>query len=346
MRILITGGTGFLGRATVLALTGAGHQVRAIVRDPVRAATALAAAGPGIEIVGGDPGDPVAITSAMTGMDAVVHGAATYSYDRGAGAILSANAALARTVLAAAGDAGVGRVVDVSSLIVFSLTVETVDETTPLTKPGEIGWSDPYLRSKVEAELVGRELEAAGLPRITVHPGTIIGPDDAGPGVSGQILTVLLRGGMIPDARGPWVDVRDCGRAIALALDAPVGSRFCLTSGVETYRDTAALLDEVTGRRPRRFFVSASTTRRLARLNDLAGGRLGALPESGSLDFMLSSARSVDASRSERVLGLAYRPLRETVADTIRWWAANGTIPAKAAGRLATSASPATGSPA
>jgi nucleoside-diphosphate-sugar epimerase len=345
MRILITGGTGFLGRATVQALTGAGHQVRAIVRDPVRAAPALAAAGPGVEILTGDPGDPASIGPAMAGMDAVVHGAATFSYDRDAGSVLSTNAALARTVLAAAGHAGVGRVVDVSSLIVFSLAFETVDEGTPLTQAGEIGWSDPYLRSKVEAEFVGRELEAAGLPRITVHPGTIIGPDDAGPGPSGQLLTVLLRGGTIPDARAPWVDVRDCARAIALALDAPVGSRFCLTSGVATHRDTAALLDEVTGCRPRRFFTSDSTTRRLARLNDLAGGRLGALPESGSLDFMLSSARSVDVSRSERALGLAYRPLRETVADAVRWWAANGTIPAKAAGRLAIAAGPA-GSPA
>ena len=42
MRILITGGTGFLGRATIRVLTEAGHSVRAIVRDRAAASTALA----------------------------------------------------------------------------------------------------------------------------------------------------------------------------------------------------------------------------------------------------------------------------------------------------------------
>ena len=42
MRILITGGTGFVGRATIRVLTEAGHVVRAIVRDRAAASTALA----------------------------------------------------------------------------------------------------------------------------------------------------------------------------------------------------------------------------------------------------------------------------------------------------------------
>jgi nucleoside-diphosphate-sugar epimerase len=215
-----------------------------------------------------------------------------------------------------------------------------------LTQPGEAGWTDPYLRSKVEAEVVGRELERGGLPRVTVYPGTVIGPDDPGPGPSGRLLAALLQGGAIPDARAPWVDVRDVARAIALALDAPLGARLSMTSGVSTHRATAALIDEITGLRPRRIFLSPSMIRRLARLNDIAGGRLGPLPQADRLDFLLGSARSVDTARSQEELGLAYRPLRETVADTIRWWAANGTIPARIAGRLATATVPAAGSPA
>ena len=272
---------------------------------------------------------------ASTDRDAVVHVAATYQYVRGAGGAMASNAVLARTVLEAAGTAGVARVVDVSSLVVFALGAERLDETAPLTREGEPGWSDPYLRSKVEAEVVGRELEAAGLPRVTVYPGTIIGPDDAGPGPSGQLLQAILDGGTIPDSRSPWVDVRDVARAIALALDAPVGARYGLTSGVSPYRATAALLDDVTGRHPRRMFLGPAWIRRLARLNDLAGGRLGPLPEADRLDFVLDNAMTVDTTRSERELGLVYRPLRETISDTIRWWATNGVISAGAAGRLA-----------
>ena len=142
------------------------------------------------------------------------------------------------------------------------------------------------------------------------------------------------------------MDVRDVARCIVLALDAPIGARLLQTSGVALHRDTAALIDEITGLHPRRMFASPSMIRRLARLNDLAGGRLGSLPKASRLDFLLRSARSVDVSRSEHELGLAFRPLRETLADTIRWWAANGTIAPKVAGRLAAPAPGATGHPA
>jgi dihydroflavonol-4-reductase len=336
MRILITGATGFLGRATVRELIGSGHAVRAIVRDASRAAGSWP--GAGVEVIEGDPGDPRVVGPAAYGMDAVVHLAATYRYDRDDGSSMSANAALARTVLEAARAAGVRRVVDMSSLVVFALGVTRIDETSPLTAPGGQGWTDPYLRSKVEAEVVGREAEAAGLPRIALHPGTIVGPDDAPIGPSGRLLLAVLRGGAIPDSRSPFVDVREVARGVVLALHARPGARFCLTSGVAVHRETAALLDEITGRRPRRVFLPAPTIRAMARLNDVAGGRLGPLPESGRLDFLLDSAQSVDTTRSTAELGLTYRSLRDTVSDTIRWWAANGVIDAGLAGRLATAA--------
>jgi nucleoside-diphosphate-sugar epimerase len=336
MRILITGATGFLGRATVRELVGSGHAVRAIVRDASRAARSWP--GGAVDVIEGDPADPRIVGPAAHGMDAVVHLAATYRYDRDDASSMSANAALARAVLDAAGSAGVGRVVDMSSLVVFAVGATRVDETTPLTAPGGQGWTDPYLRSKVEAELVGREAEAGGLPRITLHPGTIVGPDDAPIGPSGRLLLALLRGGAIPDSRSPFVDVREVARAVVLALDARPRTRFCLTSGVAVHRQTAALLDEITGRRPRRLFLPAPAIRAMARLNDVAGGRLGPLPESGRLDFLLDSARTVDTTRSTAELGLIYRPFRETLADTIRWWAANGVIDAAVAGRLAPAA--------
>lgn len=333
MRVLVTGGAGFVGRATVRALVEAGHRVRIVSRDAWPSGSLFEKLG--VEVVTGDAGERPVIDAALHGMDALVQGAATYRYDRSAAAAMANNMPLARTILEAARDAGTSKVVDISSIGVFALGHSPVSEDTPLTAPGQPGWAEPYLRSKVESEHVGRELEAEGLPRVTVHPGTVIGPEDTAMGTSSGLITTLLRGGVAVDSRAPWVDVRDVARGIVLALDQPAGSRFALTSGVANHRVVADLIDELTGFRRRRTFIGPAAVRAFARVNDLTGGRLGPLPDRGSIDWLLDNAQQVDTTRATRDLRLSFRPLRETVADTIRWWAEHDSIDRRLAGKLA-----------
>lgn len=333
MRVLITGGAGFVGRATVRAAVEAGHAVRIVSRDAWPSGSLFERLG--VSVISGDAQDPAVMDRALEGMDALVQSAATYRYDRRAGPAMANNPLLARTILDAAMRAGLAKVVDVSSLIVFALGHSPVTEDTPLATPADPGWRDPYLRSKVESELVGRELEAAGLPRVTVHPGTVIGPEDTAMGTSSGFVTNLLGGGLAVDSRAPWVDVRDVARAIVLALDKPPGRHYLLTSGVVRHRDAAAILDELTGRTVGRRFLGASAVRRLASLNDRFGGRLGRLPAGDSLDWLLGNAEAVDTSRTQADLAMAFRPLRETLADTVRWWAEHDSIDRQLAGRLA-----------
>jgi dihydroflavonol-4-reductase len=333
MRVLITGGAGFVGRATVRAAVEAGHQVRIVSRDAWPSGSMFDRLG--VEVVTGDAQDRDLMDRALQGMEVLVQGAATYRYDRKASAAMANNAALARTILEAAKRAGTAKVVDISSLVVFALGHSPVTESTPLTRAGDPGWTDPYLRSKVESELVGQELEAAGLPRVTIHPGTVIGPEDTAMGTSSGFVTNLLGGGLSIDSRAPWVDVRDVARAIVLAFDQPSGSHYLVTSGVATHRDVAALLDELTGRKPRRRFMSPATVRMFARLNDLFGGRLSPLPAASSIEWLLDNAPAVDTSRTRAELGLEPRPLRETLADTIRWWVEHDMVDRELAGKLA-----------
>jgi dihydroflavonol-4-reductase len=333
MRVLVTGGAGFVGRATVRALVEAGHRVRILSRDAWPSGSLFNRLE--VEVVTGDAQQRQVIDQALNGMDALVQAAATYRYDRRAGAVMANNAPLARTILEAARDALTPKVVDISSLVVFALGHSPVSENTPLTGPGDRGWTDPYLRSKVESELVGRELEAAGLPRVTIHPGTVIGPEDTAMGTSSGFITSLLGGGVALDSRSPWVDVRDVARGIVLALDQPAGSRFALTSGVVRHRELAALIDGVTGLSRRRTFLGDSAVGAFARLNDLTGGRLSPLPDRGSIEWLLGNAEQVDTTRATRDLGLTFRPLRETVTDAIRWWAEHDAIDRRLAGKLA-----------
>ncbi len=333
MKVLVTGGAGFVGRATVRAAVEAGHRVRIVSRDAWPSGSMFERLG--VEVVTGDAQEPAVIDRALAGMDALVQAAATYRLDRQAGPAMENNAPLARAVLEAAIRAGTSKVVDISSLVIFALGSSPVTEDTPLTGPGDPGWTEPYLRSKVESELVGRELEAAGLPRVTVHPGTVIGPEDTAMGTSSAYITNLLAGGISLDVRAPWVDVRDVARAIVIALDKPPGRHYLLTSGVVRHRDLAPIIDELTGRRPRRRFLGAGATRRLARVNDLFGGRLGPLPRHDSLDWILDNAAAVDTTRTRADLGMEFRPLRETVADAIRWWAEHDLVDPEQAGKLA-----------
>jgi len=82
MRILVTGGTGFVGSHTIAALVRNGHEVKLLVRAPERIVPALELLGvKECPYVVGDVTDSEAVERAMEGCDAVVHAASVYSLD-------------------------------------------------------------------------------------------------------------------------------------------------------------------------------------------------------------------------------------------------------------------------
>ena len=83
-----------------------------------------------------------------------------------------------------------------------------------------------------------------------------------------------------------------------------------------------------------RFWLPAGLVRTAAALNDRFGGRLMPdLPLRGGLEWALTIG-PIDGSSGERLLGRPYRSLAESLADAVRWWAEQGTIPRASAGRL------------
>jgi nucleoside-diphosphate-sugar epimerase len=83
MKVLVTGGTGFVGSHSVAALVSRGHQVRLLVRSRDRVARSLSPLGVAdVESVVGDVTVPQSVEEVMAGCDAVLHAAAVYSLDR------------------------------------------------------------------------------------------------------------------------------------------------------------------------------------------------------------------------------------------------------------------------
>src|SRR5262245_25397004 len=76
MRVLVTGGTGFVGSNVVRALRDAGHEVRALIRTASRKPADLS----DVSWVSGDVLDRPSLEAAAAGCEAVVHAAAVIGY--------------------------------------------------------------------------------------------------------------------------------------------------------------------------------------------------------------------------------------------------------------------------
>ena len=161
MRVMVTGGTGYVGAWSVKALVDAGHKVRLLVRDPAKARTMFAALGlPRLPCVTGDMTDEVAVLKALQGCDAVLHCAAVVSTDpRRADEMMAANPRGVELVIGHAVRLGLDPVVHVSS--VAALLRPGMTEQLKADLP--LGTLDSgYARSKAAAERCVRDLQDKG----------------------------------------------------------------------------------------------------------------------------------------------------------------------------------------
>ena len=190
MRVLVTGGTGYLGAAIVRALHAHGHQ-------PIVFARRATSAGlPGVAI-DGDVRDRRALQFAAAGVDAIVHTAALVSMWRPDPREFDAvNVDGLRNTLEAAASQGRVRVVYTSSF----MALPPAGASAPLE-------ANDYQRTKVRALAVARDAAAAGAPVVVLVPGVVYGPGPANEAnLVGRLVRDHLRGrlpGLI-GAHMPW----------------------------------------------------------------------------------------------------------------------------------------------
>lgn len=326
MRVLVTGATGFTGGHLARHLAGRGHQVRALVRDPARAAglrTRPANAVHDIELVTGDLRDAASVSAALRDVEVVYNVAALYrEASLPDDSYFEVNARAVATLIGAASLAGAGRVVHCSTVGVHGdVGAAIADEDAPFA-PGDV-----YQRSKVEGERLAREAEQRHhIDVVIARPTGIYGPGD-------RRLLKLFRG----IARRRFVYLGD-GRIsyhLTYVEDVAEGLRLCgevaratgrtyIIGGPET-PSLAEIVDAIAAEE----HVSAPTLHLPVWPVWLAGAVCEAICRPFGVepplyrrrvDFFTKS-RAFDISRARRELGFAPAvDLKEGVRRSVAWY--------------------------
>jgi dihydroflavonol-4-reductase len=340
MRVLVTGGTGFVGCHTVAALAADGHQVRLLVRDPRRITPALGPLGiTQVDAVVGDVTNLATVRQAMRGCQAVVHAACVYALDpRRAAVMAHTNPTGTDLVLGAAHRQGLDPIVYVSSVGVFWPTT-----TARLTAGSPLGAGvGPYTRSKLAAEEVARGYQQAGAPVVITYPAGVLGPHD--PHLSDTVRAIrdLLRGRspVLPRGRMTYVDVREVAALHAAVLRPGRGARrYLLASAAVPLVDLAGVLGELTGRRlpttTAPDWLLQGGSRLMDRAQRLVSLRLPVSAEAVAATLSTGADVVVDDTATRQELAVGRRELRQTLVDTVHWLAQQGHLTARQAGALA-----------
>ena len=343
MRVLVTGGTGFIGSHSVAALRGAGHSVRMLVRDARRVPPALGPLGvelESVDVATGDVTDADAVLDALEGCDAVLHAASVYSFDsRDYATMRRVNATGTDVVLCEAATEGIDPIVYVST---FSALVPT--EEPVLTPDGLVGHPrDTYMATKAEAERIARAYQDEGAAIVITYPGATMGPHDPYVGDQTNRLRNTLRGRMPlwPTGGFPVGDVRDVARLHAALMQPGLDARRLIApSRYVSTREFVETLRGVTGRALPAVFLPSGAMLPVGRLTDWVQRVVPMhIPAEYGAIYACRVGKPVDVSATEELLGSgpAY-DLRQSLADAVRWLYAKGLITRRMAGAVADSA--------
>ncbi len=324
--VLLTGATGFVGRAVLRALSQRGYPVRALARDPGRLPAA-----PGLTVVGGGLLDPSAVLAAARGCAAAIHCAADYRLALRPveiEAMIATNVGGTVAVLAAARQAGLRRVVHCSTVGVLAFTAagRVCDESDVAQDPGRL--AGPYKRSKWAAERLALAAAGPDLEVVVVNPSTPVGAGDMRPTPTGQVIADFL-GGRIPATVATGlnvVDVEAVGRGHVDALERGVSGRSYILGGRNcTLAQLLGWAAAAAGRRPPRWRLPYAAALAAAGASE-AWARWRDRPPAIALTAvrMARHPMYVTAARARSELGWDPGDVEAAVTAAVRWFGAGG----------------------
>jgi len=314
MRVVLTGGAGFVGGAVAAALRERDDEVIALVRDPDRARRLNEI---GATVIADDLTDVRRLVGALGTADALIHAAGSYRVgikpDERA-AMWEANVGTTTRILDAAASAGVPRIVYVSTVNAFGNTHGAVVDEDFRRDPaaGFVSWYD---ETKYRAHEVAEARVAKGAPVVIVMPSQVYGPGDHS--AFGQQLTAAHDGKLpyraLDDVGVGLVHVDDLAAGMVAALDrGAIGRSYILSGPRTTLGDAVKLAARLGGHRAPRLRVPTP----LLRLMAPVGGLIG----QPNLRELISASSGVtywaSPARAEAELGWRSRAIEEGLRDT------------------------------
>jgi nucleoside-diphosphate-sugar epimerase len=265
MKVFLTGGSGYIGTATIGALVRAGHTVEALARSE-RSADAVAAAG-AVPVRGG-LSDLGVLNEAAASAEAVVHLAQAESGDED----LAAAGAMQDGV-------GTGTYVHTGGSWVYGNTGGVVDETAPWDPPALVAWRQPVEKAVLDRATSG------GRP-VIVHPGLLYGGEN-------RLIEAFFtdpgrkagRVSYIGDGANHWalVHIDDLAELYVAALRAEAGSVYVGVDGINpSAKDVAVAVSHGAGLRGEVASITVEQARR----------EMGPVADAFALDQQLTPARA------------------------------------------------------
>lgn len=230
-KVLVTGGTGFLGAYILQELVLQGFSVRAIRRRPQTPFYIPENILSKVEWIDGDILDVVSLQEAMQGMDAVIHSAAKVSFDpRDKSTLYKINIEGTANVVNAAVSTGVQRFVHISSVAAIGRDVSgemvTEEKKWVLSK-----YTTPYALSKHYAEMEVWRGGAEGLNTVVVNPSTILGYGDWHTSSCAIFKSVYDEFPWYTTGINGFVGVEDVAKAVVLLMQTDVsGERYIINN--------------------------------------------------------------------------------------------------------------------
>jgi dihydroflavonol-4-reductase len=318
VKLLVTGGTGFLGTHLVPRLVAAGHSVRLIGRTKPSGAPYAST-----EYVPGDLKDRDAVRRALEGVEAVYHLAGLVSFQpKDARKMFELHVDSTRELLRDVREAGVKRVVLASTSGTIAVSKEertaTEDDDYPITTVAR--W--PYYLSKIYEEKLALEYcRKHGIPLVVLNPSLLMGPGDERLSSTWTVVKFLNQEiPVMPGGGISFVDARDVADAFVQALTrGEVYGRHLMGVNM-TLVDFFKRLSRLTG-------VPAPKLRLPSEVNILGGKLLerwakvrGTTPALDPQEIEIGEHYFwLDASKAEAELGFRARDVHETLNDTVQF---------------------------